>query len=337
MKPSVRKILVTGATGFLGRRLVAELVEKGYPVRAFSRKPFASDWELLHGVEAVCGDVADAASLKPAFESIEVVVHAAADTSGTEEGAKRCTIQGTRNIIDLSREFGVKKIIYISSLNVYGVADLRENSVADEEASIEEHPEKRGFYTWGKLEAEKLALEAMRKNLVPIVCLRPGTILGPGGEVFTPMMGLSAGNALFFVIGMGDFVMPLVYIDNLVDAIIAAIESEETGGRIFNLVDPDTVSKKEYVERLLKKLYPKAGFVFIPYGIFHFAVCLQEKLLKFVGKKPFLTCYRLTSSQRNIIYDSSRIRRALNWSPPYTMDDAFAALISHSREKARES
>jgi len=274
--------------------------------------------------------------LRLAFHDVDTVVHAAADTGGSEEGAKRSTILGTRNVIELCEEFRIKKLIYISTLNVYGTAELPENKQLDEEGPLEQQPERRGFYTWGKVAAERVVLEAMEKNRLPIVCLRPGTILGPGGEVFTPMMGLHAGKNLFIVIGRGGFVLPLVYIDNLVDAIIAAIERKEAGGQVFNLVEEDTVSKKEYVERLLKKLYPRAAFIFLPYGIIHFVVLLLEIVMKLAGKKAFFTSYRLTSSQKNIIYDSSRIRRELGWAPPFTMDDAFAAILSYSREKTMD-
>lgn len=336
MNPEVQKILVTGATGFLGRRLIQKLAERGHRVRALSRRPPSAERGIPAGVETVCADVADAVSLKPAFQDIDIVVHAAADTGGSEEGAKRSTIQGTQNVIELCGEFRVKKLVYISTLNVYGVAGLRENSVADENAPLEPYPERRGFYTWGKLAAEKIVLKAMMENHVPIVCLRPGTILGPGGEVFTPMMGFSAGKALFLVIGKGGFALPLVYLDNLVDAVAAVIASAKAGGQVFNVVEPDALGKKEYAERLLKILYPKAVFISMPYGSIYLAVWLAENLMKLMGKKPFFTRYRLISSQRNIIYDSSWIRRHLNWSPPFTMDDAFTAIIGHSRQAARK-
>jgi nucleoside-diphosphate-sugar epimerase len=332
MNQGQTRVLVTGATGLLGRRLIQKLAERGMRVRALARRPAAAGGDFPPGVEAVCGDVADAASLRGAFQGIQIVVHAAADTGGTEEGAGRTTIQGTRYVLDLCKEHGIRKLVYISTLNVYGVCDLNEGAVVDEDAPLERHPERRGFYTWGKIAAERFVLEAIEQGRFPIVCLRPGTILGTDGEVFTPMMGFRAGEVFFLVIGQGGFVLPLVYLDNLVDAIIAAIEAEKSSGGVFNVVAPETVNKRQYVEGFLKKLYPKAIFVFIPYWVFHVAVRLQEGLLKAVGKQPFLTHYRLISSQRNIIYDSSRIRRELGWTPPYTIDDAFAAMISHSRK-----
>jgi len=144
-------VLVTGATGFLGRRLVEKLFERGYWVRGLDRNLSGDQGKTAGGAEIVYGDVGDLASLRPAFQDIDVVVHAAADTSGSEEGTQRTTIHGTKNVIDLCREFRVSKLIYISSLAVYGVADYAKSMVVTEEASLERYPERRGFYGgWGR-------------------------------------------------------------------------------------------------------------------------------------------------------------------------------------------
>ena len=118
----------------------------------------------------------------------------------------------------MSKKYNIDKLIYISSCSVYGVSELRKDQVVDENAPLERHPEKRGFYSEAKLKAEKLLLDTAKEENVPFVCLRPGTIFGHGGEVYTSMMGFSMGNKLFVIIGNGQICIPLVYIDNLVDA-----------------------------------------------------------------------------------------------------------------------
>ncbi len=326
-------MLVTGATGFLGQRLVEVLIESGYWVRGLDRRLSGIQRINATGAEVVYGDIGDAASLQSAFKDIDVVVHAAADTSGIEEETRRTTIEGTKNVLDLCEVFGIKKLIHISSLNVYGTAGYRDNDVLTEESSLEPYPEKRGFYTLGKVEAEKMVKEAIKKGAFSIVCLRPGTIFGPGGQIYTPMMGFSFGRKLFAIIGMGGFLLPMVYIDNLVDAIVTVIRRREADNKVFNVVDPDCLRKKEYVKRILKPLYPRALFIFIPYGLICVAVWLQEKLSKVLGRKPKLTCYRLASSQKNVLYDSTGIMKTLEWKPPYSMDSAVEAVVAHERKR----
>jgi nucleoside-diphosphate-sugar epimerase/predicted dehydrogenase len=327
------KILVTGATGFLGKRLVELLSQKGHPVRALARK--LSNIEELKelNVEIFFGDVADVESLKPAFEGIDYVIHAAADTAGREEDGKLSTIQGTKNVITLCEEFKVKKLVYISSCSVYGVADYKNGQIVTEESAMERFPEKRGAYSHSKLEAEGIVRQAMNNGSVPIVCLRPGTIYGPGGELFTPLMGFNLGQKVFAIIGPKKFVLPLVYIDNLVGAILSAIENGSEEGKIFNVVDTDRLTKKDYTNLLLKKLYPKAHFFYIPYGFLYLIVFFQEVLLKLLKRKAFLTRYRLISSQKNIIYDASKIRNELNWEPTISAKKGLEKIFEYETKK----
>ena len=332
-KTGSRKILVTGSTGFLGTRLVELLIKRGYSVRALARK--LSNIEKLKelNAEIFFGDVADLESLKPPFEGVDAVVHTAADTSGHEIESSLSTIQGTRNILELCREFQIEKLVYISSCSVYGVAGYEAGQIVTEDSALERFPEKRGYYSAAKFEAEQIIREAMKAANVPVVCLRPGTIIGPGGEIFTPMMGFALGNKVFAVIGNGDFVLPIVYIDNLVEAIMAAIENENSIGKIYNVVGENKLTKKEYVETLLKKLYPKSYYVYIPYKLLYLTVFFQEILTKILRRRPFLTRYRLTSSQKNILYDSSRIKNELEWTPPFTIKDAISSVLDYERSK----
>lgn len=325
---------MTGATGFLGRRLVEVLVKRGYQVRALARRSSSVEKLRALGIQIMYGDLTDAPSLRPAFQDVDVVVHAAADTGGSKQGAFESTIAGTKNILDLCDEFKVGKLIYISSCSVYGVADYPDGMMITEDSSLERYPERRGFYSFGKIEGERLVLSAMLRRSFPIVCLRPGTILGPGGEIFTPMMGFFFGTKLFAIIGTGGFVLPLIYMDNLVEAIIRAIEEDDANWKIFNVVGPDSVTKKDYVERLLRRLYPKASFLYIPYGLILVAVLIQEYLFKLLGKAPFLTRYRLISSQKTVFYDSSRIMKELKYKPPFTMEEAIEAVIASEMRKA---
>lgn len=307
------KILVTGATGFLGRRLVELLVQKGYSVRALARK--LSDIEPLKrlNVQIFFGDVADPGSLEPAFEGIDYVIHTAADTAGKEEEGRISTIQGTKNILELCERFKVKRLVYISSCSVYGVADYRTGQTVTEDAQLERFSLKRGAYSHAKLEAEAIVRQAIEKGTVPVVILRPGTIYGPGAEIFTPMMGFGFGQKLFAIIGNGKFILPLVYIDNLVEAIVIAMENGIGDGKTYNVVDIGKLTKKEYADLLLKRLYPKARYIYLPYGLLYLIVFCQEIVLGILKRNPFLTRYQLTSSQREIIYDASKIRNELNW------------------------
>ncbi len=327
------KVLITGGTGFLGKRLVEGLVREGYPVRVLARK--LSNIEPLErlGVEIFYGDVGDKESLTRSFDGVDVVVHAAAGTSGRKKDCETGTIQGTRNILEVSGNKKVSKLIYISSCSVYGVADYKTDQVVTEKSALEKYPTKRGDYSASKQQAENFVAEATGKNEFPIVILRPGTVFGPGGDLFTPMMGFSLMKKAFIVIGNGKFELPFVYIDNLVSAVITTIQNEKANNQTFNVVDDEKITKKQYIDQVMKKLYPNAFVVYFPYMLLSAIIWGQEILFRILKRSPFLTRYRLISSQRNVRYDNSKIKATIQWSPVIKMDEAVDAILKFEKNK----
>jgi 2-alkyl-3-oxoalkanoate reductase len=330
MNPKER-VLVTGATGFLGRRTAEMLIKQGFSVRALVRTPSKAGNLARLGAEIAQGDVTDPDSLKPAFEDIDYVIHAAADTSGTEQGARQVTINGTRNILDLCASRPVKKLIYISSCSVYGSADYKDGQVVDENSPLEGFPERRGIYSWAKLEAEKIVMDYMNQDKVRAVCLRPGTIFGHGGENFSPMMGFTWKNKVFIVINMEGFTLPLVYIDNLIQAIIAAMVQDKSTGHVYNVVDSQQIGKKEYMDKFIRKLFSGAWCFYVPYSLLSSAVSLQETLFSLLNRKPLLTKYRLISSQKLVIFDASKIINHLGWNPSFSYEQAVEEIVAQDK------
>ena len=322
------KVLVTGASGFLGRRIVEMLGERGFAVRALVRRTSRIADLAQSPAEIAFGDVTDVDSLRKSFEGIDYVVHAAADNSGTENGARKVTIQGTRNILDLCAAFQVKKLVYISSCSVYGPADYEDGQVINENTLLERLPELRGIYSWAKLRAEKVVFEYMNENKVSAVCLRPGTIYGPGGENFSPAMGFSRKNRFFVVISRDKYILPLVYVDNVVDAVIKAMTLEKSTGQVYNVVDPERIDKKRFMDAFIRRLYPGAHVFYLPYNFLSILVAMQEQVFKMTRRKPVLSRYRLVSSQQPILIDSSKITSDLGWVPSVSFDEAVERIIA---------
>ena len=322
-------VLVTGASGFLGRRVVQMLAEKDVTVRALVRRTSRIDGLSLPGVEIVCGDIADADSLRAAFSGVDYVVHAAADTSGTEDGAKRVTIGGTKNVLELCAANNIRKLVYISSCSVYGTASCLPGQELGENDNLEPYPERRGIYSWAKFEAERLVIEWMRQVRITAVCLRPATIYGIGGENLTPMIGFAFGKKLVVVIDQKGFFLPLVYVDNLVAAIYATLCSDRGNGQTYNVADPYLVDKKYYLEALIRKMYPGLRSVFVPYQLILAIAGFQEKICNFFRLKPFITAYRLETSQKQVTYSAKKITEDLEWQPLFTFDKAVERIIHH--------
>lgn len=326
-----KRVLITGASGQYGKRLSKYLNDKGYIVRAFIRKLSDYSYFQVSGMEYCYGDVADVKSLKKAFMEVDYVVHAAADTGGDLITGELSTVQGTNNIIELCDQFKIERLIYISSCNVYDIAHLNENGVIDENSLLEQFPEKRGGYTFTKLKADLLVQDAISTNRGNITCLRPGTYISEGGPFMTPIVGIRLSNNFFAVFGLGNLILPFVFIENLCSATELTLTSAKANGQTFNVLDGLSMSKKEYVGRILKKIHSKAQFIFFPYKLLYFFIFLQEILLDFLGKKPYLTRYRFESSQKEIRYKANKIEELLNWTPPISDDKAIERILSEQK------
>lgn len=328
------KVLITGATGFLGGRLARRLVDEGYEVRAFARRRSNTDALKKLDVKIAIGDLGDESSVAAAVNGVDIVIHAGAGTSGTAQDSNTATIQGTRNILEACKSARVKKLIYISSCNVYEVAGYSENQVVTEEAQLERFPLRRGHYTAAKLQAESLVTGAMKDDGCPTVILRPGTLYGPGAEVYTKMMGTSFGGRIFLVFGNGDSALPLVHVDNTVDAVIECMRKSAADNQVFNVVDPDLVTKRMYMKHVVAPLYPQAAVIYCPMSLLITVTWLQEKVLRMLGKTPYLTVYRLLSSQKRVRYSASKIEATICWRSRIRFAEAAEQQITEDRRRA---
>lgn len=327
------RVLVTGAGGFLGRRITERLVEEGYFVRVLVRKLTRLDPFKALGVDVLLGDVRDKAILATAMSGMDYVIHAAANQEGDWETFEESTIGGTEKVFAAAREGKLRRIVYISSMSVYQMAGLRDGAVIVEDSMYEKDPQARGFYTASKLEAEKTVLRLMKENgAVPTVVLRPATIYGPRGPVFTPLIGISLFDKIFAILGKSGMKLPLVYIDNLIDSIVLSLDHDRAPGQVFNVIDDDTVTKWGYLTRLKSALFPAAIRLPFPYWFIYSAVWFQEIVFKMMHRNPVLTRYRLSSATTDIAFSNAKIKRELGWSPRTTLEEGLAKTFAWYRE-----
>jgi nucleoside-diphosphate-sugar epimerase len=303
------------------------LVEDGYAVKALVR--MRSDFRLLKnlGVEIAFGDLGDGPAVAASISGVDIVVHAAAGTRGSAEDSDTATILGTKNVLEACMTHAVRKLVYISTCSVYEIAGYGENQVVTEEAQLERFPMRRGHYAAAKLQAEALVTEAMTRDSRPTVVLRPATLFGPGAEIFTRMMGVAFARRLFVVFGDEETELPLVHVDNAVDAIVECVRNRAADGQVFNVVDPGPVTRKTYVERIIKPLHPGAIVIYCPMPLLRALTLVQEKLLSVLGRRPFLTAYRLASSQKGVKYETCRIERAIGWRARISFEQGAEQLV----------
>ncbi|MGO9645093.1 MAG: NAD-dependent epimerase/dehydratase family protein [Candidatus Bathyarchaeia archaeon] len=242
-----KKILVVGASGFLGTRLVERLVDLQFNVRAGFHTPAKATRLARLPVELVELDLLDRDQVMRTVKGSAVIINCAVAKASNSEGRRIATEvynRGTKNLLDAAREVGVDRVIHISSAAVMGFS--HRSDTIDESSSIKPKVA-RNFYEKGKISQENILTEYA--NSLPIVILRPTLIYGPFS--FEWAIGiverLRQGKATLIEDGG---IANLVYVDDVVDAILLAIEKEEANGTTLIINnDEEIIPWKDYVSR----------------------------------------------------------------------------------------
>lgn len=299
-------VLVTGASGALGRSVVQRLRSEGYSVRILVRRLAGAPPE---GVEVVLGDLGDPRAVDSAVRGAEMVVHAGAATRGGWIEHQRSTVLGTQHVVEACRRHGVKKLIHISSLAVVKWTGARRDAPLSEDAPYESRPGQRGAYSRAKLEAERLVAAYARAG-GPAVILRPGQIFGAGLPLITGAVARCVGRRAV-IFGDGRQRLPLVELEDVVDAIIAALRSSLSGGEIVQLVNPEQLTRNE----LLCELgIPRSRVTHLPSQLVLAAGFVAELLLRACGMPTAGLVYRLRSTMAHRRFDTSNAYSLLGWS-----------------------
>ena len=280
--PPPARVLVTGASGFLGSTLVARLVREGESPRVLLRKPSAA-LESISGLQAVYGDLGNPEDVDRAVNGVDVVYHVGAAMGGSAADFECATVWGTRNVIDACLKHGVKKLVHVSSLSVLDHAGHAPGAAITESSTLEPNPEWRGQYTRTKLIAEQLVSAAIRERKLPAVILRPGMIFGPAAKPSAPAGSIGIGGR-WVVMGSGNLRLPLVYVDDVVDALLLAAREENATGGTFQLVDDDAVTQRQYIKLCCQQAAGKLRAMYVPKVVLFGAAIAAEILGRVLGR-----------------------------------------------------
>lgn len=292
-------VLVTGAGGFIGRHLLKQLLEQHDRVRVFVRREMAADPR----VEVVVGDLGDPEAVDRAVAGTEIVYHVGAAMSGSREDFERGTVVGTKNILASMRRHHVGKLVYVSSLSVLHAAAAKPGVTMKEDWPLEPRANERGAYTRTKLAAEELVRQATD---IQSVIVRPGQVFGPGVTAVTGAVAQRVGKRLV-ILGNGKLALPLVYVADLVDAILLAAKQE---AGLWHIVDSASVTQEQLAPTALK----------LPYPLVYILAWVAELLLK---KRAPLTRYRLQSALAPVAFDCSAAEKILGWKPRVGVEEGL--------------
>jgi 2-alkyl-3-oxoalkanoate reductase len=313
-------VLVTGATGYIGQRLVSRLLEAGGGLRALILP--GEDASRIEGAKLFRGDVTDPEAVLAACRGVRRIYHLAARVGdwGPESDFWAVNVEGTRHVLQAAERAGCERVVMVSSIVVYG-SQLR-TAACHEDLARERGV---GPYSRTKSASEALALEFHAAGRVPITVVRPGNVFGPGAPLWVDSLlrVLRAGRGM--VIGGGDGDAALAYVDHVVEVIARAGEAPAAAGRIYNATDGGGVSWRRYLRDLAGLAGARPPRASLPYGAAYGLAAAMERGYRLLRRpeRPLLTrdAAMLLGSRAPV--PIARATAELGYEPHITYGDAM--------------
>ena len=326
--------LVTGATGFVGGRLLDELLCRGDPVRALVREPGRAAALAQRGVEVVVGDVCRPETLAPALRGIRVVYHCAAAVGPSRSASEiyATNRDGVRHLLEAARHAGSPRVVLLSSINVLGTRNL-DQAVEDLPCRASSDPAADV-----KIEAEQIALEYHRQHGLPVTILRPGFIYGPGDPHNLPRLASALERGKFSFLGSRDNVIPIVHVNDVVQALLLAGSKPGAAGRVYHVTDGSRTTIGEFIDELARLLQCPLPKKTLPLAVPR-AACVVFEMLQRLGirkKAGPINRAGLRFLGMSRWVDIRRARTELDFSPQIQFREGLAETLFRAKEDADE-
>lgn len=306
------RVLVTGATGFIGQRLCRTLVEQGFIVRQAIRRPPRQDGDECGGPfeSVVIGEINETTDWSDGLRDVSGVIHLAGRAhvmrehhADTLSVYRQVNVAGTSALAKAAIGSGVKRFVFVSSIKVNG------ESSDDRFFTASDPPAPKDAYGRSKWEAEQELQRIATDTKLEVAIVRPPLVYGPGvkGNLLKLMHWVERGLPL--PLGACKNMRSLIGLDNLVDLLVRCISDQRAVGQIFLAGDGEDMSSSELVRRLARAMKKKPSLIAVPPALLR----LSARTVRKQGLYD-----RLCGSLR---VDSGHAREVLGWTPPSSVDE----------------
>lgn len=336
-------VLVTGASGFLGLRLVANLAERGFrDVRCFVRptsgirklESLAAEHSNLT-LRIIKGNLLSKRDCAVAVQEAKVIYHLAAGTGQKSvPDAFMNSVVTTRNLVEAALEQGcLQRFVNISSFAVYSNINKRKVRLLDESCPAAPRPDTiTDAYCYAKLKQDELVEEYARVRGLRYVTVRPGSVFGPGKSQITGRVGIDT-FGVFLHIGGGNRI-PFTYVDNCADAIALAGLIPGVDGEVFNVVDDNLPTSRNFL-RLYKQHVRTFRSFYVPHAVSYLFCRLWEKysVWSYGQLPPVFNSRRWHVEMKCTTYSNEKLKTRLGWKPIVSMEEGLRRFFEGCREQ----
>ena len=325
-KTQPMQVLVTGASGFLGRTVVTQLLADGHRVRTFQRSP-----SKVEGAHDVLGSITEPEHVNRAVEGVEAVLHLAAKVSLTGDPADfvRVNIDGTGRLLDAAQRVGVQRFVQVSSPSVAHSG----KSIFGEDARPADPEHARGDYARTKAAGELLALAADAPTM-PVVAVRPHLVWGPGDTQLVARIVDRARAGRLPLLDQGAALIDTTYVDNAASAIIAALDRADVAhGNAYVVTNGEPRPVAEMMREICLAAGVRPPAWRIPAGVARAAGALVEGLWRVRPGEDEPPMTRFLAEQLSTAhwFDQRRTRADLKWKPSVTLSEGYRRLAMSYR------
>jgi nucleoside-diphosphate-sugar epimerase len=305
------RVLITGATGFIGGRLCAKLVQQGCNVRALVRDLARASELREHGVETMLGDLRDRASLERATADVDTIYHFAAvfRQEVPRKEIWRTNVDGIENLLDAAARSGVKRFIHCSSTSVYG---LRPRTPTTEDSPFV--PIRGDLYQASKLAAERHVLCYGSRGKLATTIIRITGVYGPGDLRFLKLFKAIA-RKRFVMIGRGEVLFSMIYIDDLLDGIVRCATKTSAMNSHYLLTGNEPITLNDTVRIIAEAIGVPPPRLHVPVMPLYYLGLLMEWTLKPLRISPPLFRRRVNFFRITRGFDNSKAKQELGWDP----------------------
>jgi nucleoside-diphosphate-sugar epimerase len=328
------EILITGGNGLLGRHLVRALQDRGESVRVLALPEEDSSWLDERGVTVHRGDVRRPETLTAPMSGVEAVLHLAGMMGVWRPMAEyhAVNVTGTEKVCRAALSEAAR-VVHVSSWTVYGMALG--------EPVREEHPLTPFHepYAVTKAAGDMAVQRMIAQDGLEAVIVRPGTFFGPGDRLHFGRMAdrLSSGRGV--IVGSGDNALPFVYVTDVVQGLLAALDHEDAVGRAYNVTNDRPLTQKQFLHAIAREIGASPPRVHLPYRALYAAGYAAEGLAKLTRsqRQPVVTRLGVKLFGTDNRHAIDNARRELGFTPQVSLDDGVRLAAAWYRGDAQSA